>query len=278
MWAALRKPKKVVPLLILALFFFTLTIGSPPNAAKVVFYPAYREAKKISFVMGNSGYNLMESGNFRLYFKEPSKVFVEIVINDAENKLKSVIEDFNYKLNGKINVILYSEYEEMAERVGLSSGSPAMGVYYGGTISILSPENWISKDMDIRYVFETQGPMVHEITHYVLDYMSGGNIPVWFTEGAALYEEYTVNGVEWAAGMIFDSYYSVNTMESRFYKLNEVKAYRQSFLTFKYIVDHFGMEAVLDIVNELRWGRSMEQAAQKVIGMGVEELFKKSLS
>ena len=38
---------------------------------------------------------------------------------------------------------------------------------------------------------------VHELTHLVVDDLAGGNFPVWFTEGSALYMEYMLLGYEW---------------------------------------------------------------------------------
>jgi hypothetical protein len=58
----------------------------------------------------------------------------------------------------------------MATRIGLGTGSTAMGVYYGGVISILEPEKWVGRSHDIAEVFNKEGPVLHELTHYAVDY------------------------------------------------------------------------------------------------------------
>lgn len=274
----LRDPKRLVPLSIIALFFLTLYINSSPCALKVILYPVYREIKKECLIAGSSGLKILETDNYKIHYKSVKEEYMDIIKEDAEKSLKDVLNDFDYSINEKINIIVYSDYMDMADNIGLGKGTAAMGVYYGGTISILDPSRWINSSEDIKKVFASQGPMVHELTHYIVDYMSGGNVPVWFTEGVALYEEYRINNIEWGQNKKYNKFYDLKELEGGFYSLDEVKAYRQSLLAVKYIGDNFGMEALMEIINKLGAGKTMNQAAEQVIGMSADELFKKAFS
>jgi len=238
----------------------------------------YREILKGWLMIDNRDSSVKRTDNFNIYYKDVDSSCIDMIGRVAEKSLALVQKDFNYGVAKKINIIVYTDYEEMAHKIGLgSTGSTAMGVYYGGIISILEPSKWIKDKKNIGEVFEKQGPMVHELTHYILDYMTCGNIPVWFTEGMALFEENRVHGTEWAPGRLYESYYSPDELESNFYKLDEVKAYRQSFLVVRHIVQNYGMEAIIDIISGLKSGKSMNQASKSALGMSVEEIFKESL-
>jgi len=273
----LRDPKKIVPLCLAALFFLTIFINNSPCMTKLIFYPVYREIKKECFVLGVGDFLLEETENFKIYYHDVNYSYVDIVKDSAEKSLKLILEDFKYEPCGKINVVIYPEYREMASKIGLASGSTAMGVYFGGTISILDPSKWIKNNDNMAGVFQKDGPMVHELTHYIVDYMTGGNIPVWFTEGIALYEEYRVNGVEWLPNKKYQKYYEIEELDKDFYGLDEIKAYRQSFIMVKFIGDNFGIRCLISIVKELGMGKTIDRAAKKVLNMDVEEIFKKSL-
>lgn len=277
MRAIFKKPGKIVPLCVAALFFFTMYLNITPYGARVVFYPLYRETKRQDFVLNSRGFNIMDSTNFRIYYRDSSDEYINMIDEDAEKDLGKILDDYDYHIDDKIDMVVYPEYEEMANKIGLGAGSTAMGVYYEGIISILDPAKWIQDKDDMKETFEKDGPVAHELTHYILDYLSGGNVPVWFTEGAALYEEYRVNGVKWGDGMKFDSFYSMRELEDRFYSLDEVKAYRESFLIVKYIGDNFGMGSIRNIARELRMGKSLNQAMEKVLSISEDELVKRSL-
>jgi hypothetical protein len=278
MRAILREPRKIVPLLIAALFFLTLYFNNSPYVAKVVFYPVYRELKKQSFIFDCRKYSVLDSENFRIFYENIGYNTLEMIKDGVEENLKNVFDDFGFQLKSKINIIVYSEYNVMAVKIGLNGSSTAMGVYYGGIISILDPVKWIQNDQKISEIFTRDGPMVHELTHLVIDYMASGNIPVWFTEGAALYEEYRLNNVMWAEGKVYKEYYDIRELERNFYNLDEIKAYKQSLLVIKYIGDNFGMEGITYIIRQLRTGKSIDQAVYSVLHMSKQELFERSLS
>lgn len=277
MKAVLKEPKKIVPLCIAALFFLTIYINSYPCTLKVVLYPIYREMAKSSFVENSQNFSITETDNFRIYYKNSSSQYIDMIKDNAEESLENIMIDFNYDLKEKINIIIYPEYSEMADKIGLGTGSMAMGVYYEGTISILEPQKWIAQGSNMNEIFKREGPILHELTHYMIDYMSGGNVPVWFTEGVALYEEYRHNNIEWAAEKKYTSYYSVDEINGKFYELDEIKAYKQSFLIIKYICDKYGMESIKNIIKELRVGKSIDESIKDELNIGMEELFEVSL-
>ncbi len=248
------------------------------------FYPLYREIKKESIKEENSRFNIIETNNFYLYYRDDSKENVHIILNNAEDALLRLKKEFNFENNEKITIIIYPEYEEMANKIGLGNGTIAMGVYFGGVISILDPTKWINtesedgEDIDLEEVYNRDGPMVHELTHYMVDHLTAGNVPIWFTEGLALYEEYIINNTEWASSKVYPEYYTIEEMKKSFNSLDEVKAYRQSFLIVKYIGENYKKEALLNILKELRKGNTISYAIKKTTRIKIEDVYKYSLN
>lgn len=274
----LREPRKIVPLCIAALFFFTAFINIYPYAGKTLVYPIYREFKKQCFIISNRQFNVKSAGCFRIFYRDTSMEFVDIVQNNAQKSLDAIVRDFGYVPYEKINIIIYPDYREMANKIGLGAGNAAMGVYYGGIISILEPEKWIKGNYDAGdgEVFTREGPILHELTHYAIDYQTGGNVTVWFTEGVALYEEYRVNGVEWGADKWYEAYYSTEQMEKEFYSLDEIKAYKQSFLIVKYIAENYGADSIKKVINGLSAGKSLDNIFKSLFKTDMDTMFKKA--
>lgn len=272
-----RKTAAIFLPCITVLAIITVYTGFYPYKARVIFFPLYREAARRYFAMNTGDFHSIESKNFNIFYKETDKDCLNMIKHNAEKGLNDVAACFSYVHDGKINLMIYSEPEEMANKIGLSAGAPAMGVYYGGTISILEPSKWIKDKSSIARIFSREGPMVHELIHYVFDHITCGNIPVWFAEGIALYGEYEINGVEWASNKVYEDYYSVKELDEEFYRLDETKGYKQSFLIVKYIGDNMGIEKIIGIAKKLGSGKSMDQAVYEVLDMSVEQLFTRSL-
>lgn len=277
MRTVLSRPVKVVPLCIAALLFFASYLCRYPFAVKVLLYPLYREYKRCAFMYDRRSSESIATENFRIYCSGGCGPYLGMIAANAEESLNRVKKDLKYDPDERINLAVYSAYGEMAKMNGLGSGGKAMGVYLGGTISVLSPREWIGAGGNAAYIFEKEGPMVHELTHYVLDRISSGNIPIWFTEGAALYEEYRLNGTVWASGVAYDGYYSPRQLRTNFSGLDEVKAYKQSYLIVKYIGDNYGIESITGIANELGKGYDMSRAVRNVLRIGEQELFAEGL-
>jgi hypothetical protein len=110
--------------------------------------------------------------------------------------------------------------------------------------------------------------MAHELTHLVVDYLTGGNYPRWFTEGVAQYEEYKLTGFELqdTTSSLKPPFYSMRDLTGRFDQLpNQTKAYRESLAAVRFIVDYAGEPALHQLIAELGRGLDFNQAAVKVL-------------
>jgi hypothetical protein len=90
----LKEPKKIVPLFIAALFFLTIYINSFPRAMKIVFYPFYRELMKSSFIEEDTYPNVEQSRSFKIYYKDSSSDYIQMILDTGEESLIKLREDF----------------------------------------------------------------------------------------------------------------------------------------------------------------------------------------
>jgi len=144
-----------------------------------------------------------------------------------------------------------------------------MGVYWGGAIQLLSPRVWLSGGASVEE-FIHSGPMVHEYTHLVFDYLTSGNYPRWFTEGLAQYVEYRVNHYEWQTptNNLDGTLYTMAELEEDFDQLpNQSLAYRQSLAAVRFIAEVYGEDKLNEMIKALKAGQSMESAIKQTLAL-----------
>jgi hypothetical protein len=130
------------------------------------------------------------------------------------------------------------------------------------------------KEEHLRNVFVTSGPMIHELTHLVVDYITGGNVPRWVTEDLSQYEEYRLTGFKFGepAGLLEQTPYFFKTMEEGFDELpDQTLAYWQSLSAIQYIVEEYGKDSVHQILKILAGGDSIDEALYEVLGVAQKE-------
>ncbi len=243
-----------------------------PPAFRCYCYGAVREIMRIYTVIGTWRMEKIVSEHFYVKFKPGDRAGAELALETAERFYRPVAEDFDFSFRARIPVIIYSSREELNKSFGWEAKENAIGVYWAGTIRVLSPEAWIGeKDPDrAEEIFIKSGPMVHEFAHLIVDYLAGGNYPRWFTEGVAQYEEYKLTGFEFenAAGSLKQTLYSMQELTRDFDSLpNQSLAYRESFAAVRYIVCFYGEEALTGLIKELRDGKDFNQGIQNVLGL-----------
>ncbi len=241
-----------------------------PAGIKSYSYAAIRELVKVHTILGTWHLEKLTSEHYYIKFRPEDRVEAELVLDTAEFFYRPVTEEFNFTPRGRIPIILYSSREALNKSFGWEADESAMGVYWAGAIRVLSPGVWVEQQEAgrIAEVFKTAGPMAHELTHLVVDYLTGGNYPRWFTEGVAQYEEYKLTGFEFqdATSSLKPPFYSMRDLTERFDQLpNQTKAYGESLAAVRFIVSYAGDPALHQLIAELGQGMDFNQAAAKVL-------------
>lgn len=260
---------KVVKILAAAfLLILSLVLKIPPGV-KFYGYGMIRELMKIHTVIGTWNMDKLTSEHFYVKYKPGDRDEAELVLDTAERFYRPVTGDFGLYPRTKVPLILYSSREEINKTFGWEASETAMGVYWAGSIRVLSPKVWVG-DTDparIKETFMASGPMAHEFTHLMVDYLTGGNYSRWFTEGVAQYEEYKLTGFEFndSAGSLRQPLYSMKDLTVDFDNLpNQSLAYRESLTAVRYIIQNYGENALYEIIKDLGTGTEFNQAISNV--------------
>lgn len=263
---------KIVKILMAAFVLIMTLLWKIPPGGKFHGYGAIRELVKVHTVIGTWNMAKMTSEHFYVKFKPEDRAQAELVLETAERFYRPVTGDFGFTPRARVPIILYSSREELNKSFGWEAKESAMGVYWAGAIRVLSPTAWVidTEPARVKETFISSGPMAHELTHLMVDYLTGGNYPRWFTEGLAQYEEYKLTGFEFndTAGSLRQPLYSMKDLTVDFDNLpNQSLAYRESLAAVRYIVHQYGEGALYELLKELRLGQDFSQAMKKVTNM-----------
>jgi hypothetical protein len=215
----------------------------------------------------------IQTTHYVIKYQPIDQEYAKMVGEVAEEAYTQVTDLFDQKPIKKTTVVIYPDTASLALSFGWDRNEKALGVYYGGTIRILSPGAYLP-DENIKASFAQEGPMVHEFTHLMVDDISRGNYSRWWTEGIAQYVEKKTTGFEFSepfAAKKDVQYYSFNVLTRDFDKVDQSVAYWQSLKVVEFIAQQYGEQSLLGILNSLGQ-HSMDEAIRLNLGINLHEL------
>lgn len=263
------KSLAIVLTVVSVLFFFAGDKGL--IAAKMQGYKAMKVFAQVRSSGLTPEFSIYETENFIIKYTEADADIVEDIGSIFEKSRSVEGMRYGYYPENKTMVFLYSDQESMWDYQQSIRGQAVMGLYNMGIIHVLSPKAYFSEKRIENGDFEKGGPILHEYVHSVIDEKSGGNMELWLTEGIALYEEYAVDGVEWAQGFTYERYFTAAELRDDFMLLEETQSYRQSYDIVKGLVREYGKESIIALLEELKKGNVMDEAFLEVYGCGLNE-------
>ncbi|HYE81913.1 MAG TPA: hypothetical protein VEG39_07070 [Clostridia bacterium] len=259
----------IVLTLVSVLFFFAGDKGF--IMAKMQGYKALKVFAHVKSSELTPEFNIYETDNFIIKYTDKDEDIVRDIGKIFEKSYKVEGLHYGYYPEGKTIVFVYEDQESMWDYQQSVMGQAVMGLYNMGIIHVLSPKAYLNQNKIEEKDFEENGPVLHEYVHKVIDDKSGGNVELWLTEGLALYEEYAVDGVEWAEGFAYESYFTGDELRNGFMELEETQSYRQSFDIVKGLIDQHGRKSINDMLEELKKGYSMDEAFLTIYGQTLNE-------
>jgi len=258
----------LVTAVILSLFF----LFKNPVAARSHLYSVARDVMKISLDLKTYHWYVIDGENFRVKYQPVDADVARLVLRTAEEICQAVNEMLAYRPEEPVYVYIYPTKETLNKSFGWDASVNAMGVYWAGTIRILSPLEWVEDEEQLETIFRESGPLVHEYAHLLVDYRTQGNYPRWLTEGIAQYVERELTGYLLAAtGEGQGNWYSLKDMDEDFDLLpDQSLAYQQSLWAVDYLVELKGFDGVLALLEELAAGKKISEALEAVLGQDLD--------
>ncbi len=228
--------------------FFHFMVGQETKLTTAQFQEIQTEHYKIKYTAADSDYAGMVAGT-------------------AEEAYSSVSQKMGWEVQNQTTIIIYPDSPSLAKSFGWDKDEKAMGVYWGGTIRILSPREWLKQPFD-QTEFTKDGPMVHEFVHLMVDARTRGNYNRWWTGGIAQYMERKITGFEFVTPKAArqGELYSLSELAKQFDELDQPTAYWESLNAIEFIVDQYGEERLYLIMDYLSQGNSIEKAIEKATG------------
>jgi hypothetical protein len=215
--------------------------------------------------------NLTE-GEVTIYWYEGTLSFARELMATAQQALERLNEDTGAYLEEPVELYIYADARDLRGAMIYPqewTGGVAFTQY--GTIAIgISPGNL---DWGKRAIS-------HELAHMVIHQMTSnpyGGLPTWLDEGLAMSAEgpmetefvYFLN-----EAIAEDSLISVRSLASPFSAYAGVSylSYAQSYSIVEFLVDSYGQDKMLQLLNTFRQGSDYDGALERVYGFDMDGL------
>jgi len=253
-----------VPLLFITLFIIVVILIK--NSHNLHRFLVSQEIR-----LSTAQYAITSTEHFDVKYMPIDEAYVPMVAAVAEDARQSVSEMFGEQPPERTTLIIYPDSASLAKSFGWNKNARAMGVYWGGSIRVLSPAEWLKEPS--QEAFMREGPVYHEYAHLMVDEITQGNYSRWLTEGVAQYVEKHLTGFEFASPAARNeeiTLYSLRQLDKDFDNLEESIAYWESLKILEYIAERYGETAVWQILNDLGDGYQIDGAIEKTLGLSFE--------
>lgn len=273
---------QIIVVFLIFLIFAIIVFPGLIQGLKFAAYEAFTKAIAIKTDYQTRGYRTLAGDNFIIRHTEPDgdlAPYILFLADDYYGKIAKMLDGDKIQHGKKIPLVVYPDSDTLVGSISRAGDKRAVGVYWAGSIRLLSPRAWLNPDLEIdaiREGFKEEGPLSHEITHLFIDYQTRGNYTRWFSEGIAQFVEREITG--FLLGEPSPSQrkteFTIEQLEAAFdSESHQLLAYWRSLQAVDYLVDNFGLDSVKKLVKELYKGKSFEKTFFQVYGFTQEDLF-----
>lgn len=232
---------------------------------------AVSRARAVAATRAEPGWEERRVGGAWVRYRPGDEPLADLVGEVVQSASGRVAELLGHRPDRPPIIVVHPDRASLRAAYGWGEGERALGVYSAGVIRLLSPRVWIpARDPEVvARVFRSNGPVAHELAHFVLDDATAGNYPHWFSEGLAQWVEYRLTGYQWIepAALKGRAPYPYEAIAGDFERLpNQAMAYRQAFLLVAELERRAGEDGVRRLIAELRRGRDFDLAFAAVAG------------
>ena len=225
-----------------------------------------------------AGFETFESDNVRFTAEAPESELLQLyAVPLAQESFEHLSSRYGWAPDSAIRVEFFPTHADFSVRTVGLAGIGALGVSFGPVIAMDSPS------ARNRGEFNWGSTLWHEMTHTINLGQTEHRIPRWLAEGLAVYEERRARQgwgdyvtYDWVAAWKGNLLLPVSQLNDGFvrpsYPQHVVHSYFQASLVCELIERDWGFDAILQILDGYREGRSTEEILPGVTGISMDEL------
>lgn len=258
--------KKYIVMLTLLLLLLVGTSLLLPRAA-------YRSLRTMARILPAQAH-IYSGPNFQLQLSTEDEDLAEFLLEELELRRQQLLPFLPDRVPKPILARVHASEASLQQALG-GKVAGTLGAYYLGRLELLAPQVWLPHldYQEALQFYAAEGPIVHELTHLLLDYKARSAYPLWFSEGLAQYWEWRLTDYIWteAGEDWLLSPHTWQELEDSFMQLPAPLAYREalSMVTYLYELRDDGVELLLEA---LARGRGFKGALEDIWGMDLQEL------
>ncbi len=211
-------------------------------------------------------------GSIILYCHDKDIRYGESIVTIIEENVSRVADDLGLTTIGEIKVIIASSDQEFNTLTGQQIPEWGVAATDPGIAAIYLKSPYLStSETDLEKV------IIHELSHVIMCMaLEGKPIDRWFDEGFAQYEagEHDLRGtILLARGLVTGNIIWLNEIDDvlTFHRQKAALAYQVSYMAVQYLIDTYGNDVVVNVIQLLRDGKDMDEALFLSIGVGFQD-------
>jgi tetratricopeptide (TPR) repeat protein len=197
----------------------------------------------------------------------------------AEEAYDSLSRRYGTQLPGRVRAELFPSHADFSVRTLGEAGLGALGVDFGPVLVMDSPSARELGEYNWASVFW------HELSHSFHLALSDNRVPRWFSEGLAVHEQRKAREgwghqptIPWVQALAAGRLKKVSELNDGFmhpdYPDQVVFSYLEASLVFQVIEERWGFQAIRQMLDGYRQGKTTEELFQSVLGTPIEDFDK----
>lgn len=232
------------------------------------------ESSPIDFQVTDNRYTWqsLKEGKINLFWYQGNTSFAAALMSTAQSALAQLKQDTGAVPAQDIFIYIYANSNDL-------QGSMIYPSEWTGGVAFTN-YNIIAIGISTGNLSWGQEAMTHELTHNVINQITFNpysDLPVWLNEGLAMKNQGPL-GQQFSMPLIAananDTSFSVRSLCSPFsaYASKATLSYAQSYSLVDYLIDQYGSEKMLTLLNTFKNGSTYDDALLAVYGFNIEEL------
>ena len=217
---------------------------------KLDFYNKYKLVNSKIYDAGNY-FEVLTKDNITIKYTAVNKKLAEDIIEDMNQLYAENIERWKMTPRKPMVIKMFDDIEELRQSIKFSMWQCAGWYEYGESVKMYITKS-LSSNERIKQVVN------HEMTHLFTVEKSAGNLAYWLSEGIASYYEVPQNQ-RTPSQLVKDMNINLQTVEKlesiELEKLEDQQQisdyYNNSHLIAAFIIERYGEEKILEVLNEL---------------------------